>query len=69
MFRDPVKLFSKIASNWSEKEWNRNEKLLDSNIVDLPKPQTKSIGEFDGIFYELQMDKHIKETINILKNF
>lgn len=45
-----------------------------SNIVDLPKPQTKSIGEFDiyvfdGIFYELQMDKHIKETINILKEF
>lgn len=43
-----------------------------SNTVDLLKYQTKAIGEFDiyvfdGIFYELQIDKHFKETINVLK--
>lgn len=45
-----------------------------SNTVDLLKYQTKAIGEFDiyvfdGIFYELQIDKHFEETITVLKKY
>lgn len=44
------------------------------NTVDLLKYQTKAIREFDvyvfdGIFYELQIDKHFEETINVLKEY
>lgn len=45
-----------------------------SDIIELPDYQTISIGEFDicvfdGTFYELQMDKKVRKTIEALKGY
>lgn len=65
---------ARLLVNDLKKNESKREMFWISNLTELRELQTKSIKEmniyvFDGVFYELQTDKKLREAVKVLEFF